>query len=177
MWPLNTDTYLLYVPGLGQTFTCTLEMISYWLRWCLWENPRWCLQSPALLVDEGAGRGRQCRRHAAQYHVVLQRSAERTRFECVNEYGPLRGGGPGMKCLNTLTVTPPGGHGRRQAEGRNETPALPYSGHCTSEVCLNRSASESARRRERCQRCAVRVPERRGRRGDIHFYCTLQHSV
>ena len=122
---------------------------------------------PSLLEDEGAGHGRQCQRHAAQYHAVLQRSAERARFECANEYGPLRGEGPGMKCWDTLTVTPPGGHGRRRAVGRNETPALPYSGHCTSEVCLNMAATEGARRRERCRHCVVRVPERRGRRGVI----------
>ena len=120
-------------------------------------------QSLALLVDEGAGRVRQCQRHAAQYHVVLQRSAERARFECANEYGPLRGGGSEMKCWDTLTVTPPGGQGRRHAEGRDETPALPYSGHCTSEVCLNMAATEGARRRERCRHCVVRVPERRGK--------------
>ena len=67
-----------------------------------------------------------------------------------------------MKCWDTLTVTPPGGQGRRHAEGRDETPALPYSGHCTSEVCLNMAATEGARRRERCRHCVVRVPERRG---------------
>ena len=53
--------------------------------------------------------------------------------------------GEGLRCLNTLTVSHQGGQGRRPAERRNRTSMLPYFGLRTSEVCLNRSASESAR--------------------------------
>ena len=58
-----------------------------------------------LIAAEDAGHGRQCQRHAAQYYAVLQRSAERKRFECANEYGPLRGGGPEMLEHSELSRT------------------------------------------------------------------------
>ena len=49
-----------------------------------------------LSLVEVDGHGRQCRCHTVQYQRYCSIARKRTRFECANEYGPLRGGGPEM---------------------------------------------------------------------------------
>ena len=123
-------------------------------------------QSLALLEDEGAGHGRQCRRHAAQYHVVLQRSAEQNALRvCQRIRTPSVG--EGLRCLNTLNCLAPERTGKtasRETE-QNVHAAVLWSScqrGLPEQVCLEERQVTRSRRH-----CAVRVPEMRRSRGAV----------
>ena len=92
-----------------------------------------------LIAAEDAGHGRQCQRHAAQYYAVLQRSAERKRFECANEYGPLRGGGPEMLEHSDCHAPERTGKTASRETEQNVNAAVlwtPYQRGLPEQVCL-----------------------------------------